>query len=244
MNENSKKFALTGETKIYNGVTLYRIKALKDIKKYGVVAGDLGGFVQYSSNLSQEDASWIKKDSILMGSTILRYDSLVMGAVLADVEVHGRVTVYDSSVRDTVLMGDSTIKDSYISSAIFKTGAKAYSVRVAGILNPTVETTMSRLVRGEPYLFIDAPLDYEFLEGNTLTHSSQILTFKNTWSSGRTFYYCTLSRLWSVGCFNGTGEELIKKAYGDSTLSGKMYESYVHFAESLAEQFTHYHKSL
>lgn len=244
MNENSKKFALTGETKIYNGVTLYRIKALKDIKKYEVVAGDLGGFVQYSSNLSQEDGSWITKDSIVMGSTILRYDSLVRGTVLADVEVFGRVTVFDSDVSDSVLRGCNQVIDSNISCAIFKKGVSAFGVTVEGKYNPTKETPLEIITGIGRFLSIDVTLKRELLEGYTLSDNSQLLTFINTWSSGRTFCYCTLSRVWSVGCFTGTGEELIKKAYGDSILSGKMYESHVHFAESLAEQFTQYHKSL
>lgn len=42
--------------------------------------------------------------------------------------------------------------------------------------------------------------------------------------------------LWSVGCFLGTSEELIKKAYADSKESGQMYKKYVEFAEALATE--------
>ena len=43
--------------------------------------------------------------------------------------------------------------------------------------------------------------------------------------------------MWSVGCFYGTGEELIKKAYKDSELSGREYERVVRYVESiLAEE--------
>lgn len=41
--------------------------------------------------------------------------------------------------------------------------------------------------------------------------------------------------MWKVGCFYGTGQELIKKAYQDSEVSGKYYESYVEFVEKLEE---------
>ena len=57
------------------------------------------------------------------------------------------------------------------------------------------------------------------------------LIFNNTWSSGRQFVYVLSNQRWHVGCFDGTGEELIKKAYKDSKLSGKMYGLYVNFAE-------------
>lgn len=60
-----------------------------------------------------------------------------------------------------------------------------------------------------------------------------IYVFKNNWSSGRTFCYIPNIKLWIVGCFKGTGDELIKKAYADSELSGDMYSSYVELVERL-----------
>ena len=51
--------------------------------------------------------------------------------------------------------------------------------------------------------------------------------FYNTWSSGRFFTWTKSNDMWKVGCFYGTGEELIKKAYKDSEESGKNYEKCV-----------------
>ena len=56
---------------------------------------------------------------------------------------------------------------------------------------------------------------------------------KNTWSSGRFFTYTASNKKWAVGCFYGTGEELIKKAYADSDLSGKCYEASVKYVEEI-----------
>ena len=39
--------------------------------------------------------------------------------------------------------------------------------------------------------------------------------------------------MWKVGCFYGTGEELIAKAYKDSELSGREYERIVRYVESI-----------
>ena len=39
--------------------------------------------------------------------------------------------------------------------------------------------------------------------------------------------------MWKVGCFYGTGEEVIKKAYGESELKGKCYEKVVNFVKEL-----------
>ena len=56
---------------------------------------------------------------------------------------------------------------------------------------------------------------------------------KNGWSSGRWFTYTRSNRKWKVGCFHGTGEELIAKAYKDSELSGKCYEAVVRAQEAI-----------
>ncbi|WP_033313402.1 hypothetical protein [Bartonella rattaustraliani] len=52
-----KKYELTDETKVVNGITLHRIKALRDF--YNVKAGDLGGFIQKEENLSHEGNAWV-----------------------------------------------------------------------------------------------------------------------------------------------------------------------------------------
>ena len=59
------------------------------------------------------------------------------------------------------------------------------------------------------------------------------MVIKNTWSSGRWFTYTRSDKKWAVGCFSGTGEELIKKAYADSELSGKCYEAIVRAVEKI-----------
>ena len=54
---------------------------------------------------------------------------------------------------------------------------------------------------------------------------------KNIWSGGRYFTYTSPNIMWKVGCFYGTSEELIKKAYKDSELSGRNYERIVKYVE-------------
>ena len=57
--------------------------------------------------------------------------------------------------------------------------------------------------------------------------------FKNVWSSGRWFTYTRSDKMWKVGCFYGTGAELIAKAYEDSEKSGKCYEAIVKAQEAI-----------
>lgn len=56
-----KKFELTTETKICDGRTLYRIKALESFG--GVCAGDLGGWVEKEKNLSHGGDAWVYGDA-------------------------------------------------------------------------------------------------------------------------------------------------------------------------------------
>ena len=68
------------------------------------------------------------------------------------------------------------------------------------------------------------------VSGNT-----DYIVFKNTWSSGRYFTYTKSNKKWRVGCFYGTGQELIEKAYKDSKKSGDFYKAYVEFVAKLEE---------
>ena len=65
--------------------------------------------------------------------------------------------------------------------------------------------------------------------------TADYIVFKNTWSSGRYFTYTKSNRKWRVGCFYGSGAELVEKAYKDSKKSGDFYKAYVDFVEKLEE---------
>jgi len=66
-----------------------------------------------------------------------------------------------------------------------------------------------------------------------ISNREDYIVFKNSWSSGRYFTYTRSNKMWQVGCFYGTGEELVKKAYEDSELSGKNYSLYVELVKNL-----------
>ena len=70
--------------------------------------------------------------------------------------------------------------------------------------------------------------------GNAWVKSSKdYCVYKNTWSSFRWFTYTKSNKMWAVGCFYGTGSELIAKAYKDSEKSGKCYEAIVKAQEAI-----------
>ena len=54
------KYEFTGETKVEFGVTFKRIRALVAIASVGVNVGDVGGWVEKESNLSQVSGdAWV-----------------------------------------------------------------------------------------------------------------------------------------------------------------------------------------
>lgn len=62
------------------------------------------------------------------------------------------------------------------------------------------------------------------------------IVFKNWWSSGRYFTWTRSNNMWRVGCFYGTGKELIEKAYKDSAKSGREYERIVEYVEEICKE--------
>ncbi len=59
------------------------------------------------------------------------------------------------------------------------------------------------------------------------------ITFHNWWSSGRTVTWTRSNDMWKAGCFEGTGEQLVEKAYADSPMSGREYKRIVVYVEEI-----------
>ena len=91
------KYKLTGEKTSFQGRTLYRIQALKDFDD--VKAGDKGGFIEYTENLSQKGNCWIYDDSIAVGDAWIRDNAKVRGS---------------STIEDSEIFESSSILESHI----------------------------------------------------------------------------------------------------------------------------------
>ena len=224
----SKKYKLTDETINLNGVTLYRIEALKyfgEIKK-----GDKGGFIESENNLAHEGDAWVSDNAHVYGNACVFDNSQVYGnafvsgyaQVYGDAFVYGNAWLYDNTrvcgyarVADNArVYGDANVCDD---SSVFGSACVYDNAHVYG----------DALVRGYACVCGDAEI----------SNKSDYIVFQNWWSSGRYFTWTRSNNMWSVGCFYGTGEELIKKAYKDSELSGREYERVVRYVESiLAEE--------
>ena len=78
----SKKYEFTDETIIVNGITLHRIKALIDFDRFGVKAGDLGGFIEVEANLSHDGNAWVYGDALVYGNAKVSENAKVCGDAL------------------------------------------------------------------------------------------------------------------------------------------------------------------
>lgn len=112
MIQSHDKYELLNETKVVTlgdpkstPIVVHRIRAVRDIPFYGVVKGELGGFVESYKNLSQTDSCWIAHNAVVAG----------------DVKVIENALVTDDSFLfgDAVLSGHARVSD----SALVKGGA-------------------------------------------------------------------------------------------------------------------------
>jgi carbonic anhydrase/acetyltransferase-like protein (isoleucine patch superfamily) len=82
--------------------TLYRIEALRDIG-YRVRKGDLGGYIESESNLSQFNDCWVFHDAKVYDQAVISNDAEVSGQALVfdkarvygEAQVYGNAVVYD-----------------------------------------------------------------------------------------------------------------------------------------------------
>jgi len=199
---------------------LYRVKALRDFGN--VKKGEVGGYVQSEKNLSQEGDCWIYDnakvyDNAYVCGNAKAYDNAV---VRGNAEVGGTTWVYGNAevYGNAKVYGDVWVYDNakvYGNACVYGCAKVCDNAKVCGFAD----------VCGEAIICCDA----------VVKSSPDYLVFKNFWSSGRYFTWTRSNNKWKVGCFYGSGEELIKKAYEESELSGKYYETFVNLVKSLAE---------
>ena len=200
------KFKLTDECITFSNRKLYRIEALKDFSD--VKKGEKGGFVENERNLSQENNCWI-------------YD---------DAKVFDNASVFENAI----VSGNACIKDnaSVFGNAIVSGNAKIYGyAKIYGIA--LIYENAIVCENAKVYEFAKVYSNAEIFSDATVISDSDYIIFKNWWSSGRCFTWTRSNNMWTVGCFHGTGEELIAKAYKDSELSGREYERVVKYVESI-----------
>ena len=202
----SKKYKLTDETVKINGKTLHRIEALKDFNN--VKRGDKGGFVESELNLSQKGNCWIYNNAYVYDDACVNDNARIANNAIINDNAH----IYDNA--------------EILDYAYVFCNAHIYdNARVSG----NARVFENAKVCGNTVVFGET-----CMRGTAIVlDNTDYIVLKNWWSSGRYFTWTRSNNMWSVGCFYGTGEELIKKAYQDSKKSGLEYERIVHYVEDV-----------
>ena len=241
---------------------LYRIQALRNFSD--VLKGDIGGYVEKEKNLSQEGDCWIYDNAKVIGNAVLKdnataqnnsiiCDNAVVShyaTVCDEAVVNGDAKVYGSAVisrRGVVGARAEVYERSMIGGRAYITdGAKVYgkaiiegSSTIAGMaeiygyacVTGNSIVTDSAKIHGD--VNIDGPAS--IMGDAEITEDRDFIVFKNWWSSGRYFTWTRSNNMYKVGCFYGTGEELIKKAYDDTQESGEEYERIVKYVNDVTK---------
>lgn len=204
------------------------------------------------------DDATIRDNARVFGDAIVRGDTEVSGT--ANVFEHAviddcAVVSYGSTVKgNAVICEDAYIQDHSIIRGNAKVSGDARAIGNSEIFGNAV-------VKGNSLIYNSLVSDFSIVDDAHIQHSKvydntvisggvevvnaeitkdaviksekDYLTMKNNWTSGRTFTYTHSNKTYVVGCFTGTGDELIKKAYEDGKESGKFYENAVKYVESV-----------
>ena len=209
---------------------LFRIKALKDFNN--VKKGDIGGYIQSENNLSQLDDCWIYDDAVVRDNAKVCHNAQIYDKVI----VMGNAEVCDNAqVCDNAVVRDYA---QVSGNAIVRDNARVL-VNARVLCNAVIQD--NAVVRGEVRIFDNVIVrDNVIIGGNDdvsgdaiISSDKDYIVFKNWWSSGRFLTWTRSNNKWKVGCFYGSGEELIAKAYKDSEESGREYEHIVKYVESI-----------
>lgn len=112
-NKLDKKYEINGNIKkIRNNITLKQIRALKDFGD--VKKGDIGGWIESESNLSQNGNCWIYGDAWVSGNAKVSEDVWVYG----DAWVFGnaKVSGYAKVSGDAKIYGDASVNNGFINN--------------------------------------------------------------------------------------------------------------------------------
>ena len=143
-------------------------------------------------------------------------------------QVYGNCNIYENASID----GHSEVYGNSDIHGVARINDKAKIGYYAGCgtkyLNQKVEICGDVLIDGHT----------EITENAIIKDRADYAVFKNNWSSGRYFTWTKSNDMWKVGCFYGTGKQLIEKAYSDSEESGRRYEAIVKYTETLNKQNT------
>lgn len=107
-----KKYEMLKDDTIeIDGTTLYRIRALRSF--YGVIEGDLGGYIEKEENLSHEGICWVfRSGRVYQNARISEHAFIGYNADTEETRIFGNAEVYGGEIRrGSKVYGNACIQD-------------------------------------------------------------------------------------------------------------------------------------
>lgn len=198
-----RHYELTDETIEFNGHTLHCIRCTESFRS--VRRGALGGFIEGYGNL--EDDAWVGDEAKVYDGAVVNGQAFVTGS---------------ACISRRACISNRAIVEDFASVSGIHTFIGGYA-RISDSVIIRTDSVHSVTIKGSARIIGDAVIESKH----------DWIVFKNWWSSGRYFTWTRSNDMWAVGCFYGTGKELIARAYRDSYISGQEYERVVRYVEEI-----------
>lgn len=116
-----KKYSIVKEDSIeFNGHTLYRIRAERDIPEHWVTKGDIGGYIEKEDNLSQEGDCFVNNNAKVYGESKFTNEAYACGDAVVKNIITDETFFSDNSITfadevstikgSAMIMGDARVQ--------------------------------------------------------------------------------------------------------------------------------------
>lgn len=201
---------------------------------------------QVRGNALVKGNAWIDNDARVLDHAVITGKTNIMDRAAA----YGHCFVRNASVSGTAVVAGYANVDG-VDVAIYGSAKVEDNAKIGGcvtifdrahiygnaIVSGVVRICGSVHVYDHAYIDGDADITdrVDVADDAVIKCMDDFIVMHNNWSSGRAFIWTRSNNKWRVGCFYGTGEELIEKAYRDSEYEGKCYEAAVRYVEQLSK---------
>ena len=229
----------------YGNKTLYRIRALKDFAR--VKAGDIGGYIESESNLSQYGNAWISDNAWVYGNVMISGDAMISGnaeifgdaMISGDARISGDATIYDNAwIYDNArISGDAKI----YGNARISGDAKIYGnpwIFDNAWISGNASISGNARISGDARIYDNAKIyGNARIYGNAKIESDDcffMISAIGSRNDTTTFFTGADNKIYvSCGCFKGDIDkfaEAVQNTHGDN-IHGEMYRMAIQMAK-------------
>lgn len=190
-----KKYELTDETSDSSWGVLHRIRALVNIPKCRVKAGELGGWIESEKNLSQDGQCWVADDAMIFGDARVTEDACVLG----NARLIGRAKAMGSAL----VMGRSLVDDE---ATVCGNSIVSGLARAVGRSTVCGKAYVGGYAKISGYAVISSDAHIEGVANitdGTITSTHDFVTFGPLGSRNDFVTFNFVTRTAATGCFSG-----------------------------------------